>query len=149
MSGSGSPVSSPLNISITQSPAVDGILLKALFGAASWLAIWAITNLHLANMDPKVLGLAIFGVLVSVATLAFGYINSRLMQAKSVTAGVNLALSGASINVPSAPGLSTPVPVTPASAAQIVKEFGDKTVAIPNEPELTAQLNQTQLISAK
>lgn len=152
MSNPGTPAPTP-TLSITGNPAIDGMILKGLMAGSAAIAGVILTwlNAHGFN-DPNLnlmLSGAVLSVLAMVATAIWSFIKSRLDQAKAVNAGINLFASGASVNVPvDHTGLVMPKPVTPESAANIVRDFGNVKVAIPDEPALTEKLNETQIIPA-
>lgn len=128
---------------------IDMLLAGVLFSASTWLANWGVEHLHLAHIDVTTLAIMIFGVLAGVATAAWVWITSRLTQARDINAGVNLFASGSSVNIPvDHTGLVTPKLVTPMSAQDIVRNFGNVQVTIPNETALTDALNETQVVDA-
>jgi hypothetical protein len=145
MSQIGTPAQS-YTFAITKNPLIDSLILKGLLALASIIATWAISHLNFMSIDPVTMTAAIFAVLTGIATAAWGWVANKASQAKAVNAGINLALAGASVNIPILGGAVTPLPATPATAQQIVKEFGDVTVSIPDEPKLTDALNGTQII---
>lgn len=150
MSGPGNPTA-PTSLSITGNPALDGLILKGLMAGSAAIAGVIITWLNAHGFSDPNLNLmlsgAVLSVLAMIATAIWGWVNSKVSQAKSVTAGMNLALAGGAIMQDHGGGLSTPVPVTTATAQEIVKQFGDVNVAIPDEQALTEKLNQTQIIT--
>lgn len=141
MSSPGSP-SLPTTISITNDPAIDGLILKGLIAAATAGAGWAANHLHVT--DPSFIA-AIVAALVSVlggfATLAWGWLNSRTSQARAVMAGINLQASGNGLMQPTFGGKKTPQPVTSATAQAIIRDFADVKVKVADEPKETDDLN--------
>lgn len=152
MSSNGVPAS-PTSLSITGNPAIDGLILKGLMAGAAAITGVILTWLNAHGFSDPNLNLMLSGAILSVlamaATAVWGYINSRVAVAKGVQAGMNLVLAGQAIMAPTRGNLSMPVPVTTTTAQAIVKEFGDVKVAVPDEPALTAQLNQSQVTSTK
>lgn len=149
MSNPGTPAP-PSTLAITGNPAIDGLILKGLMAGSAAIAGVILTwlNAHGFN-DPNLnlmLSGAVLSVLAMVATAIWGFIKSRLDQAKAVNAGINLFASGGSVNVPVGMGLAIPVSATPASAQEIVKQFGDVKVAVKDEPALTEKLNENEII---
>jgi MFS-type transporter involved in bile tolerance (Atg22 family) len=139
--------STPFSAAITNNPALDSLILKGLTILATWAALWIAS--HLNMNDPNFI-YWLTGTLTSVlalgATAIWGVLQTRLNQVKAVTAGMNLVAADAAIKQISMSG-TTFKPVTPASAAQIVKDFGHVTVALEDEPALTDKLNASQLPS--
>lgn len=152
MSSNGVPAS-PTSLSITGNPALDGLILKGLMAGAAAITGVILTWLNAHGFSDPNLNLmlsgAVLSVLAMIATAIWGWLNSRIAQAKGVQAGMNLVLAGQAIMAPSHGNLSTPIPVTTTTAQEIVKQFGDVKVAVPDEPALTAQLNQSQITPAK
>lgn len=151
MSNPGTPAPTT-TLSITGNPEIDGLILKGLMAGSAAIAGVILTwlNAHGFN-DPNLnlmLSGAVLSVLAMVATAIWSFIKSRLDRAKAVNAGINLFAAGASINVPvDHTGLVTPKQATPASAADIVKNFGNVRIDIPNEHALTEALNETQIVN--
>lgn len=140
MSAQGQAPSLPKSLLITGDPALDGLILKGILLAATAATPWLMSHLKLS--DPS-FAIYLTGALVSVlgglATFVWGFINSRVGQAKAVQAGINLATAGKAIMVthrlppwegPNAP-VAKPLPVTTASAQEIIKDYADKTVTVP------------------
>lgn len=151
MSNPGTPAPTT-TLSITGNPAIDGLILKGLMAGSAAIVGVILTwlNAHGFN-DPNLnlmLSGAVLSVLAMIATAIWGFIKSRLDQAKGVTAGMNLALAGQAILASTGGGRATPIAVTPASAQEIVKNFGNVKVAVKDEPALTDALNETQIIPA-
>jgi hypothetical protein len=135
----------PLSASITGNAALDGLILKGITVLATLATTWLMSHLDLK--DPNFaywLTGAITSALAIGATAVWGVLNSRLNQVKAVTAGMNLVVSGAAITQSNVTG-TVLKPVTPASAAEIVKNFGNVRVPVKDEPALTDKLNATQL----
>lgn len=130
---------------ITGNAAVDGILFKGIVALATFLAAWAAAHINLGNIDPAWITAGLIGFFIAIATTAWGYVRSKLHTAQAVQAGINLAVSGNAIMQGTWNGKATPLPVTPASAQQIVKDFGNVKVAVSDEPARTASLNRAQL----
>lgn len=144
----------PKSITITGDPARDSIVFKFVVVAATACATWLYTHLKLT--DPDYLAYltgAVTAVLVVVLTTVAGFVNSRILQAKSMNAALNLQAAGASVlvpaesvpNAPKIPGAVVNQPITPLTAQQIVKRFGNITVPVAAEPALTAELNRSQV----
>lgn len=140
----------PTSLSITGNPAIDGLILKGILAIAAAATGVILTWLNAHGFNDPNLNLMVSGVIVSIlamgVTALWGWMNSKIAQAKAVTAGINLGLSGNSINVRSGDGTVTPLPVSTSAADRIVKEFGSVKVSIPDEPALTNVLNQTQIV---
>jgi hypothetical protein len=144
----------PKSITITGDPARDSIIFKFVVVAATFCATWLYTKLKLT--DPDYLAYltgAITAGLVVVLTMIAGFLNSRILQAKSMNAALNLQASGASRLVPAetvsdavpTPGAVVNKPITPLTAQEIVKRFGNVTVPVSDETLLTAELNRSQV----
>lgn len=151
MSNSGTPAP-PTTLSITGNQAVDGLILKGIGFAAAGLTAVILTWLNAHGFNDPNLNLMISGavasVLAMVAVAIWGFIKSRLDQVRNVTGGMNLALAGQAILASTGGGRSTPIAVTPASAQEIVRNFGSVKVAVKDEPALTEKLNETEIIPA-
>lgn len=120
----------PISLSITGTPALDGLLMKGIVLAAAWLTALATT--HLNVKDPQFaewLTAMISGGLVIGATAVWGWFNSKFHQANAVSAGLNLAAAGQMITKEVAPGVEIPVPVSTASASKIVRDFSSAALA--------------------
>lgn len=143
----------PTSLSITGNPALDGLILKGLMAGSAAIAGVIITWLNAHGFSDPNLNLmlsgAVLSVLAMIATAIWGWINSKVAQAKGVQAGMNLAFAGGAIMHGAGNGLSIPVPVTTTTASEIVKQFGDVKVAVADEPALTEKLNQTSRILSK
>lgn len=141
----------PTSLSITGNPAIDGLILKGILAVAAAATGIILTWLNAHGFSDPNLNLMVSGVIVSILTMGvtaiWGWMNSKVAQAKAVQAGLNLGLSGNSINIKAGDGTVTPLPITSSAADRIVKEFGDVKVAIPDEPALTNVLNQTQIVA--
>lgn len=121
----------PSGFKLTGNAALDGLILKLIFGALTALATWLATQLKIA--DPAfVTNLAtdLLPVAIGAAVLAYGWIMSKVNQAKAVQAGINLTVSGQAVTTDGekivslgSPDASPPKSVTTASAPEIVKNF--------------------------
>lgn len=146
MSTPGVPASPATSVfRLTGNSAIDSLIGIAMASASLSLATWAIDHLDLKHVDATTLSLAIFGVLATLATAGWKYFNSRINSAVAVNAGVQAAvLEGAKMQSVGG-GTSIVAPVTPASAAEIVKNYGSVQVKVSDEPGLTDKLNATQI----
>ena len=118
------------NFRLTGNVAVDGAILKLIALMVGGLVTWASTKLNLN--DPEFINYlttALMGVFIGVATFAYGWVLSKVNQAKAVQAGINLTASGNALTVhgdpvPMAAPSTVPVlPVTAQSASQIIKNY--------------------------
>lgn len=140
-----SPQSVP---AITGYPSLDSVLRSGLIAGSAALATWIVSTLKLT--DPNLtawISAAVFGVLLGIATAAWGLFKARYGDAVAVMAGVNLALSDKVLMQGTGDGKIMPVPVTPASAQQIIKDYSKPIVQ--DETATTASLNKSQLKGAK
>ena len=123
----------PSNFQITGNPAFDGIILKILTAGAAALTGIILTwlNAHGFN-DPNLklmLSGAVLSVLCMVAVTIWGFIQSKVNQARAVQAGINLTVSGNALAadgktvVSANDGSTPPLPVTTITAPEIVKNF--------------------------
>lgn len=134
----------PKSLVLTGNPAIDGTIFRGIVAVASIGGTWLYTHLKLTDPDyAKYLTGAIIAALVTAVTFVWGWINSKANQAKAMNAAVAMKAAGASIPVPSqvVPGAVTDRPITPATAQEIVKQFGNVHVAVDAETALTNQLN--------
>lgn len=120
-------------LAITGNPQIDGLILKGLIAvsaaAAGVIATWL--NAH-GFKDPN-LNLMIDGLVMSVLSgglvMVWGWVQSRGNTARAVQAGINLTVAGKALAadgttvVTKNNGATPPMPVTAATAAQIVKDF--------------------------
>ena len=123
----------PASFQITGNPAIDGVILKLLTAAAAGLTGIILTWLTAHGFSDPNLGLmlsgAVFSVLCTIAVTAWGFFQSKVNQARAVQAGVNMTVSGNALAadgktvVEANDGSTPPLPVTTATAAQIVKKF--------------------------
>src|SRR6185312_8845680 len=102
MASPGTPTT-PTSLSITGNPAIDGLILKGILAIAAAATGVILTWLNAHGFNDPNLNLMVSGIIVSIlamgATAAWGWMNSKIAQAKEVQAGLNLGLSGNSINV--------------------------------------------------
>lgn len=123
----------PLSFQLTNNPAIDGLILRGLMWAAGLAAGVIVTWLNAHGFVDPNLKLMITGGLLSlltaVAALIYGFVLSKINQAKAVQAGINLTVSGNALAadgktvVGANDGTTPPLPVSAATAAQIVKDF--------------------------
>jgi len=150
MSNPGTPASPATSVfRLTGNSALDSLIGIALASASLSLATWAIDHLDLKHVDATTLSLAIFGVLATIATAAWKWFNSRVNSAVAVHAGVQAAVIEGAKMKSVGDGVSTVAPVTPATAADIVRTYGTVQVKVPDEPKLTDELNSTQIPQAR
>jgi len=139
--------SSPANLpalKITGNVQLDGLILKVLFGLATPAALWAASKLGSHdNAMVQDIAILIVSIVIAGATAIFGWIKSRIDQAIAVRAGVNLTASGNALMTVTGPGAVTPLPVTPATAPAIVKNFGKAAPQL--DSSITDTLNAAQL----
>lgn len=146
MNTPGTPASPATSLfRLTGNSAIDSLIGIALAAASTSLATYAIDHLNLQHVDTATLTLAIFGVLATVATAGWKYFNSRVNSAVAVNAGVQAAVVEGAKMKSVGGGSSVVAPVTPASAADIVKTYGSVQVKISDEHGLTDKLNATQI----
>ena len=104
----------------TGNAVIDGLILKGIVALAGIAATWLYQHLKLT--DPNYvtyLSGTIVTVLIMAAAAIYGVIATQVHRAQGVTAGMNLAVSGNMRRL----ATGVPAPVTPASAAQIVKDY--------------------------
>lgn len=132
---SSAPTKAAMSLSITGNAAIDGVILKLIASAAASAAMYA--GSHLKLNDPALttdLTEAVSGGLLLAATLAWGWVNTKMNLAKAVQAGVSLVASGAALAadgktlVTANDGSTPPKAVTVATAQQIIKDFAPASV---------------------
>ena len=134
----------PKSLTLTGNPAVDGAIFKGIVGTAGIVGGWIYAQLKLTNPAyATYLTGAIVAALVMAASFIWGWLNTKLLQAKSMNAAMALKASGASILLPDPkkPGNVVDKPITPASAQAIVNAFGNVKVSVDAETALTNKLN--------
>ena len=125
---------------MTGNPAIDGLILKGLTVVAAALAgiIYGWLRAH-GFSDPNLslmISGAILSVLCTVAVFVWGWFVSKINQARAVSAGINLTVSGSALAadghtvVARNDGATPPLPVTQATAPEIVKNFAPPASAI-------------------
>ncbi len=137
-------------LQITGNPLIDSFLTHLFFGLATalvtamatWLnskgfhvlAVqdWLNANgFNIPDLMEWLIG-TVVAVFAMAGTAVWAWINSRARLATAVQSGINLVTSGAAVTVDGQtkitaigdPTAAPPLPVTPAAAIQIVKNFG-------------------------
>ena len=125
----------PKMLNLTGNPAVDGLILKGILLLAAYIVHLVAPHLHITDPDYiTYLTGSVVSTLIIVVTFAYGWFLTKANQAKAVQAGVNLTVSGNALAadgktvVTANDGSTPPLPVTAATANQIVKNF-----AIPSK----------------
>jgi hypothetical protein len=144
------PTPSVFSFTLTGNKGVDMVLAFAFAALSARGAEWGIEHLEvLHGYDVPTIATILFGALATVAASAWAWINSHASQNKlaaAVQAGINLERAGKSISVINPDNTISALPVTPQSAAEIIKEFASVRVKQP----LTADaLNQAELDATK
>jgi hypothetical protein len=143
------PTPSVFSFTLTGNKGVDMVLAFAFAALSARGAEWGIEHLEvLHGYDVPTIATILFGALATLAASAWAWINSHTSQNKlaaAVQAGVNLATAGKSLTVKNYDGTVSPLPVTPESAAEIIKNFGNVKVKVADEPALTDRLNASQV----
>lgn len=132
----------PPTLELTGNPGLDSLIRSGLVAASTGLTVWALGYLteHGFSNDPN-LALLISGMIgatvLGIATALWGWLKgSRIgqfiasKQAQAVMAGINLAASGNATTTINTQGDRVPTPVTPASAKEIIKNFGPETPSV-------------------
>jgi ABC-type phosphate transport system substrate-binding protein len=129
-------IPSALSFTLTGNRGLDTVIALLLAGASARLAEYGAEHFAaLHTLDSTTLTATIFGVLATLAAAAWAWINAHFSQSKitaAVQAGVNLAVAGKSLTVTNADGTISPKPVTAASAAEIIKNYADVKVKVPD-----------------
>lgn len=123
----------PSGFKLTGNPALDAILLKLIMTALGGFATWMATKLDIK--DPEFVTALVETLLPIVAgamLLVYAWFKAKIDQAMAVQAGVNLTVSGEAVTTDGekivslgSPSAIPPKPVTPAAAAEIVKNFAE------------------------
>lgn len=123
----------PAGFRLTGNAALDGLILRVLVGFAASIATAIVTWLGAHHFSDPNLQLMISTALVAVfttgATLIYGFVLSKVNQAKAVQAGINLTVSGNALAqdgktvVDANDGTTPPLGVTTKTAPEIVKNF--------------------------
>lgn len=136
------------SLTITGYPSLDSLIRSGLVAGSAALTTWIISTLKLTDPNAVVwVGGAVFGTLVMGVTAAWGWFKAHYGDAVAVQAGLNLALSDKVLMQGTGDGKITPVPVTPAAAQEIIKNFSKPIVQ--DEAATTANLNKSQLKGTK
>jgi len=130
------PSATPINFTLTGNKGVDTLIAFVLAGASLRGAEWGVEHIAaLHGFDALSLSTVLFGVLAGLAGGLWAWVNTHLSQnklAEAVMSGVNLATAGKSISVENLDGTVSPKPVTPESAAAIIKDFSQVQVKVPD-----------------
>lgn len=141
---------------ITGNPMYDSLVRSVLLALSAGITAWIVTWLTAHKIvDPNLnvlIGGAVLTTLSTIAMVVWGMIaGSRVnqviavKQTQAVQAGINMTVSGAALGhdgktiVSVNDGSTPPLPVTPETAKEIVKNFG------PDEHAITEALNASQL----
>lgn len=131
----------PKSVTITDDPAKDGLIYKAIVLVSGVAATWA--YVHLKLTDPDYIAYLTGGItaaLVVAVTFIAGFINSRVLTAKSMNAAITMKAAGASVLIddPTLPGTVTDKPITSKTAPDILKQFGNMRISVDKEPVVKA-----------
>lgn len=119
------------NLQITGSPALDGLITKAIMSAGAAIVTWSFNklNIHSSDWSDWATSMVIGGLLMSAASI-YGWFLSKVNQAKAVQSGINLAVSGNAVAedgktvITQNNGGTPPKPVDLKTAPVIAKNFG-------------------------
>lgn len=151
---------------ITQNQGTESLIRSAiLVGSAlvtgiilAWLNAHGFTTTDITflgyTISPDTLiGGAVFTTLSTIAAAVWGWLRGTQIgqvfeqhEVAAVQAGINLATAGQAITVVTTQGNRVPLPVTPATAKEIVQNFGPHMPApVVSEEQRTRDLNLEQL----